>query len=270
MFWSRRYPTKPYGIECIQCRYESLRCVPYWERKFCTTVGSVPWRKLVETKKYMSLYKNIVEWNDSAGEEAFNNAKNRFWAEMNGLIPSSDISLPDPDMYIDDIDWSSSCNNIDPQLILDLEKSKKPKPSDDREAETLGNDREFVILGLYPIYLNPTTLPCSGRGDEFEEEILKNKENNVLENYGKNVVDDKKNPWKSACVGQSKAAAIGGAWNTNTTWNNNNSRYKTSTRSRFRGGYNDHKFGGWWWNNGGRRRNRYSVQIRYENLASCY
>ncbi|KAM1008328.1 hypothetical protein FF1_004756 [Malus domestica] len=196
----------------------------------------------------MSLYNNIVEWNDSAGEEAFNNAKNRFWAEMNGLIPRSDISLPDPDMYIDDIDWRSSCNNIDPQLILDLEKSKKTKPSDDREAETLGNDRD---------------------DDEFEEEILRNKENNVLENYGKNVVDDKKNPWESACVGQIKAAAIGGGWNTNTTWNNNNSRYKTSTPSRFRGGYNDHKFGGWWWNNGGRRK-RYSVQVGYENLASCY
>ncbi|KAM1455437.1 hypothetical protein ACFX1R_005827 [Malus domestica] len=208
-FLSRPQRHQSWTKDRSQRRYKSLRCVPYWERKFCTTVGSVPWRKLVETKKYMSLYKNIVEWNDSAGEEAFNNAKNRFWAEMNGLIPSSDISLPDPDMYIDDIDWSSSCNNIDPQLILDLEKSKKTKPSDDREAETLGNDRI-------------------------------------------------------------KAAAIGGGWNTNTTWNNNNSRYKTSTPSRFRGGYNDHKFGGWWWNNGGRRRNRYSVQVAYENLASCY
>ncbi|KAK8994398.1 hypothetical protein V6N11_045490 [Hibiscus sabdariffa] len=38
--------------------------------KFCDLVGSVPWRKLLETKRFMNLYDNVVQWKDSAGEEA--------------------------------------------------------------------------------------------------------------------------------------------------------------------------------------------------------
>nr|XP_027186958.1 uncharacterized protein LOC105851370 [Cicer arietinum] len=90
--------------------------------------------KLVETK-YMYLYDNVVNWNDSASEEAFDNAKSRFWSEINGL--PCDIPLPDPDIYIDDIDWSST---IDPELILDLERDAIV-PSDKE------NDAEVVIIG---------------------------------------------------------------------------------------------------------------------------
>jgi hypothetical protein len=32
-------------------------------------------------------YKDIIGWDDSAGEEAFDNAKARFWAQINGLQP---------------------------------------------------------------------------------------------------------------------------------------------------------------------------------------
>nr|XP_027186949.1 uncharacterized protein LOC113783901 isoform X1 [Cicer arietinum] len=109
--------------------------VPRWEKMFCSSVGSVPWEKLVETKKYMYLYDNVVNWNDSASEEAFDNAKSRFWSEINGL--PCDIPLPDPDIYIDDIDWSST---IDPELILDLERDAIV-PSDKE------NDAEVVIIG---------------------------------------------------------------------------------------------------------------------------
>ncbi|KAK9289436.1 hypothetical protein L1049_007591 [Liquidambar formosana] len=59
----------------------------------------------------------VVKWNDSAGEEAFHNAKNRFWAKINGL--PCDLPFPDPDIYIDEIDWNP---NIDPELVLDLER----------------------------------------------------------------------------------------------------------------------------------------------------
>ncbi|XP_057976790.1 protein RNA-directed DNA methylation 3-like [Malania oleifera] len=91
--------------------------VPSWEKKFCTSVGSIPWRKVVDTKKFMHYYSNVLSWNDSAGEEAFCNAKQRFWADINGL--SCDISLPDRDIYIDEIDWNPY---IDPELILDLDR----------------------------------------------------------------------------------------------------------------------------------------------------
>ncbi|KAK8651436.1 hypothetical protein V6N13_141037 [Hibiscus sabdariffa] len=40
--------------------------VPSWEMKFCNLVGSVRWRKLLETKRCMKLYDNVVQWKDSA------------------------------------------------------------------------------------------------------------------------------------------------------------------------------------------------------------
>lgn len=65
-------------------------------------------------KKFIHLYENVLNWNDSAGRDAFSDAKRRFWAEINGL--PCDISLPDPDLYIDSIDWDS---RIDPEQLLD-------------------------------------------------------------------------------------------------------------------------------------------------------
>lgn len=91
--------------------------IPSWEKKFCSLIGSVPWRKVVDAKKYMYCHGNILNWDDSAGEEAFYNAKNRFWAEINGV--SCDISPPDPNLYIDEIKWNAY---IDPEVIKDLEQ----------------------------------------------------------------------------------------------------------------------------------------------------
>ncbi|KAA8519146.1 hypothetical protein F0562_013380 [Nyssa sinensis] len=91
--------------------------VPSWEKKFCFLVGSIPWQKVVAAKKYMYCYDNVVNWNDSAGEDAFHKAKERFWADINHL--PCDIPFPDPDMYIDEIDWNP---DIDPELMLDLHR----------------------------------------------------------------------------------------------------------------------------------------------------
>ncbi|KAJ0095688.1 hypothetical protein Patl1_17067 [Pistacia atlantica] len=89
--------------------------IPLWEKKFCSLIGSVPWQKVVHAKKFM-YSNNVLNWDDIAGKEAFHNAKNRFWAEINGF--PCDISLPDPDIYIDEINWDP---DIDPELIKDLE-----------------------------------------------------------------------------------------------------------------------------------------------------
>lgn len=62
------------------------------------------------------IYKNVVEWDDSAAIEAFHAAKSRFWAKINRM-PCS-IPLPDPNMYIDKINYDAV---IDPKLIADLE-----------------------------------------------------------------------------------------------------------------------------------------------------
>ncbi|KAK9125143.1 hypothetical protein Scep_013989 [Stephania cephalantha] len=129
--------------------------VPSWEKRFCYAVGSFSWRRLLESQKVMILYKNVIQWNDSAGEEAFHNAKTRFWAEMNGF--ECDISLPDPDMYIDVVDWDCE---IDPELLLDLERQPEPPVEDE-------NDGKVEFCGDSLFFMNQPVV-CSGWGDTEE------------------------------------------------------------------------------------------------------
>lgn len=65
----------------------------------------------------MDYHIDVLNWNDLAGEEAFHNAKRRFWAKIHCI--TCNISPPDPDMYIDDIDWNPY---IDPELVQNLDK----------------------------------------------------------------------------------------------------------------------------------------------------
>jgi len=138
--------------------------VPSWEKKFCNSVGSVPWRKVIEGNKYMCLHPKVVNWNDSAVKEAFDNAKNRFWAEINGL--PCDIPVPDPDIYIDDVDWNAS---IDPELYLDVEREAEARRNMEQKPEAV------VILGS-SLLLNQS-LSGPGWGDE-EENVTKPSEPN--------------------------------------------------------------------------------------------
>ncbi|PKA48711.1 hypothetical protein AXF42_Ash018528 [Apostasia shenzhenica] len=89
-----------------------------WEKTFCTSICLIPWRKICDAKRFLSTYKNIAEWDDSAGQEAFEKAKIRYWADINGL--PCDITLPDPYMYIDKVNFDAI---LDPELIVDLENS---------------------------------------------------------------------------------------------------------------------------------------------------
>lgn len=125
--------------------------MPRWEKMFCTSVSSVPWPKVVETKKYMSLHHNVMNWDDSACREAFDSAKRRFWAEINGL--PCDISLPDPNIYIDDIDWDSS---VDPELLLDLEREVKVPTGKEKAEEVVILDSSFLLNQSFS---------CTGWGD---------------------------------------------------------------------------------------------------------
>ncbi|KAI6673765.1 hypothetical protein NL676_001671 [Syzygium grande] len=70
-----------------------------------------------KAKRYIRTYDKVLKWNDSTVEEAFPNAKERFWAEINGL--PCNISLPDPNIHIDEVDWESE---MDPVVFLDLER----------------------------------------------------------------------------------------------------------------------------------------------------
>ncbi|KAL5546435.1 hypothetical protein UlMin_006122 [Ulmus minor] len=158
--------------------------VPSWERDFCYSVGLVHWGKIVEAKKYMHLnHMNIVKWNDSAGEEAFNNAKSQFWAKINGL--PCDIPLPDPNKHIDEIDWNAT---IDPDLLLDLElelEKKEPKPTLDQNQ-----DEQKILNIFYPTLLSQTIRP-TGWGDEEDVQ----KDTNVPLNLGQ--TDSSLNYWET-------------------------------------------------------------------------
>ncbi|CAN6444152.1 unnamed protein product [Victoria cruziana] len=141
--------------------------VPAWEKEFCATVCLIPWWKVCETKKIMPLFENVVQWNDSAGEEAFSNAKKRFWAKINGL--PCDVSLPDPDIYIDEIDWDS-IDNVDPELLSALEqqeavaaeKTKGDAGSSEQPGSTGNNWDNFVVFSCHQ---GNNPFPCSGWGD---------------------------------------------------------------------------------------------------------
>ncbi|CAN8237332.1 unnamed protein product [Cochlearia groenlandica] len=117
--------------------------VPAWEKDFCAVIGSVPWSQVVEAKRFMYLYDRVVQWDDSAGEDAFKIAKSRFWAEINGF--PCDLPLPDPDVYIDDIDWDAE---VDAELILDLERGPDPVIAEEEREHVVILDA-LVIDGQY-------------------------------------------------------------------------------------------------------------------------
>ncbi|XP_039145910.1 uncharacterized protein LOC120283325 [Dioscorea cayenensis subsp. rotundata] len=98
----------------------------------------------------MSIYKNVLDWDDSAALEAFQKAKAQFWAKYNGL--RSDVSLPDPDMYIDKVNYDAI---IDPELIEDLYK-EPPAPAN---QVATGND------GLDSFLATDKPIPATGWDD---------------------------------------------------------------------------------------------------------
>ncbi|XP_048137975.1 uncharacterized protein LOC115737651 [Rhodamnia argentea] len=109
--------------------------VPSWEKEFCRLVGSVPWRKLVEAKRYIHLHDKVLKWDDLAAEEAFRDAKARFWAGINGT-PCS-ISLPDPNLHIDEVDWASE---VDPDLLCDLDRGPEALDGGDNSGTIIFGD----------------------------------------------------------------------------------------------------------------------------------
>lgn len=98
----------------------------------------------------MSLYTNIVDWDDSAAFEAFKDAKDRFYAAYHGQ--PCYIPLPDPDMYIDVVNPDEY---IDPELVADLERSRRRAP---RRDSTAPDGWDSFIFADKPV-------PATGWGD---------------------------------------------------------------------------------------------------------
>ncbi|CAN8268166.1 unnamed protein product [Cochlearia groenlandica] len=158
-FHRRRSPMRWYSDNHSS---EDDGLIPSWEKKFCEVIGSVPWRKVVESSSFKSWYQgNVMTWDDSACEETFRIEKTRFWSRFNGL--GFDVSLPDPDMYISEVDWDTY---IDPELVKDVERAYFAPPPDDVETGSK-RDRYYkkstvcdhVCVGETRVL----EIPCKGR-----------------------------------------------------------------------------------------------------------
>lgn len=214
--------------------------VPSWEKEFCSSVGLVSWTKLLEAKRFMHLHNNIVKWNDSAGEEAFSNAKMRFYAKINRL--PCDISLPDPNKYIDEIDWDSA---IDPSLLSDLEHEQSKDVEDGAGS---------VIFGS--VLLNQS-FGCIGWGDA-EEAFEVSKNFCPVPEFGNSYLnaDGTKNSWYNYPPHRNnpnKANGWGNYWNNN-YWNENCRDDCDWNNGQYRSGNAEDWKGTWGWNNQHKRK----------------
>ena len=99
----------------------------------------MPWKRFVQAKKNLYKTDKVYDWNDSAGLLAFNEAKQRFWAEFHGFPCKK--GLPSPDMYIDkDIDWNPK---IDPVLSSEIKAA-----SDDEKAIAVVKEIDWFSIPL--------------------------------------------------------------------------------------------------------------------------
>ncbi|XP_057789202.1 uncharacterized protein LOC131006076 [Salvia miltiorrhiza] len=204
--------------------------VPSWEKEFCRVIGSMDWETLLQMKKFTHLYENVVKWDDSAGEEAFSNAKKRFWAEINGF--PCHVSLPDPDLYIDNVDWDSE---TDPDLPPDLESEPLNSNADE--------DHDPVVIFGDSLFPNQA-YSVVGWGDD--DENFKVPTNSSSGNHGPPLMQNwgysfdngaaigwpsyYNNAWHLGDVNPpSGYTTWGGSWNNDWGWNysNNNVIYET-------------------------------------------
>ena len=49
----------------------------------------------MDKKKFAFFYDNVVKWDDSAGEEAFDSAKKQFLGKMHGYLKALFLSVPE-------------------------------------------------------------------------------------------------------------------------------------------------------------------------------
>ncbi|EOA25709.1 hypothetical protein CARUB_v10019062mg [Capsella rubella] len=172
--------------------------IPVWEKRFCEVIGSVPWQKVVEAADFKSWYSgNVITWDDSACEETFHNEKKRFWSRVNGL--RCDVSLPDPDLYISEVDWDTF---IDPELIRDLETAYFAPPDDVEVGFKRGwRDKNWSGCELEPVEESP----WEGSDKVQDVNTLENKSNgwNLVEN-GTDHPKDRASSWEArlSCVNE--------------------------------------------------------------------
>ncbi|XP_066359830.1 uncharacterized protein [Miscanthus floridulus] len=63
---------------------DNVRPVPLWEREFCRKAYDIPWETFCENKRFIGLYRNVMDWDDSEAFKNFEEAKERFRAKYFG------------------------------------------------------------------------------------------------------------------------------------------------------------------------------------------
>ncbi|WCJ39001.1 hypothetical protein M5689_020024 [Euphorbia peplus] len=198
--------------------------IPPWEKRFCSLIGSVPWQKIINVKEYMICHDNVVNWDDSAGEEAFQTAKKCFWAEITGV--PYEHSLPDPDKYNDEINWNP---NIDSELIKDLERSffVPDEGEDDHELECKSINKNTSNLVSTPSeeWNPPNNVASDNKSQGWNEwtNDTDNLRNTNDDFHGNNVnqlndwkncpLKNDNNPWEQSFSEKNKSAQDEDPWN---------------------------------------------------------
>lgn len=191
-----------------------------WEERFCISVG-IPWEKIVNAKKYMNSYDNVVNWNDSASEATFSEAKKRFWAKIND-IPAHDPD-PDPDMYNHDIDWNP---DIDLELVKDLDRAYF-NPDEVHNHETYDGNKTYndgfapgCILGLDEMNkVGENPWECS-KNDKLNGWNCSNKSlnKNISDPWEQGITQDNKEIKNSGWGGGGGGGGANGLWQKDVTW----------------------------------------------------
>ncbi|CAH8268306.1 unnamed protein product [Arabidopsis lyrata] len=201
--------------------------IPKWEKRFCEVIGSVPWQKVVEAKDFKSWYNgNVITWNDSACEETFHNEKKRFWSQVNGL--HCDVSLPDPDLYISEVDWDTF---VDPELIKDLEKAYFAPPGEVNIGfKRLRRDRNWSGCDTVPVKeARMLETPWKSREEVHDVNALGKKSNGWnLTDGSTDYPKDMGSSWegKPSCVNENVNDTTSGGCLTTEEWKENQWRTK--------------------------------------------
>ncbi|CAN0917198.1 hypothetical protein LINGRAHAP2_LOCUS30139 [Linum grandiflorum] len=166
--------------------------VPLWEKEFCYNVGGVPWHRVVDAKDFSFCQSQILKWDDSAGEEAFHNAKTRYWAVINDL--PCDIPRPNPDECIDEIDWNPY---IDPELIRELEQEYF---APDEDESNYGSRKKKTRKNLNSESCSVNPIPRDAVNPWESQNLVQSSLIGDMKGQGWEDKDSKDdNPWEKAC-----------------------------------------------------------------------
>lgn len=114
--------------------------IPSWEKEFCYKMGSFnTWKDFLNAKEQTRYADKILEWDDSAAEDAFINAKKLFFARINNDDHHHhDSPLHDPDLYTDQISWDDDPDDDDQvksELLRELESAAAARKCEDEHDE---------------------------------------------------------------------------------------------------------------------------------------